>query len=292
MERRLGRGLGSLLSGAAAEAQAGSGGPSAEIPLDSVQPNRHQPRTVFDPAALEELAASIRTHGVLQPVVVRPHGGGHELIAGERRVRAARIAGLKTIPAIVRADVTDQQMLEFALVENLQRQDLDPIERAKGYRRMGEELSLTQEQVADKVGLKRATVANHVRLLELPEVAQAALQSGLLSMGHARALLGLPNEDGIADFVSRIVRQGLSVREVEAQVRAQAKPAAPAKEGVIPAPRGTPWVTELEARMAESLGAKVAVRNQPGYRGQIVIEYYGREDLDRLCARLAPRPEV
>lgn len=286
VERRLGRGLGSLLG---APPESAPQGGSQEIPLDAIRANPHQPRRVFDPASLDELTESIRQHGVLQAVVVRPLGDGYELIAGERRTRAARAAGLTSIPASIRADVTDEHMLELALVENVQRQDLDPIERARGYRQMAEQLSLTQEQVADRVGLKRATVANHMRLLELPEIAQQAVQAGLLTMGHARALLGLTRPERIVDLVGRIVREGLSVRDVEGLVRAETRPASPGSGAVLTPAGSPPWVRELEQRMEEHLGTKVTLRNQPGFRGQIVIDYFNRSDLDRLCQVLAPK---
>jgi ParB family transcriptional regulator, chromosome partitioning protein len=176
-------------------------------------------------------------------------------------------------------------------VENVQRQDLDPIERARGYRQMATQLHLTQEQVADRVGLKRATVANHMRLLELPEIAQQAVQAGLVSMGHARALLGLPKSDRIPEMVGRIVREGLSVRDVESWVRDEIRPPA-AASGPTLTPAGAPWIAELEQRMQEHLGTKVSLHNQPGFRGQITIEYFNRSDLDRLCHILAPKPTV
>lgn len=285
-ERRLGRGLGSLLG---AEPPASTSAGVQEIPLDRIRANPHQPRRVFDASALDELTESIRQHGVLQAIVVRPLGEGFELVAGERRTRAARAAGLTAIPATVRDDITDAQMLELALVENVQRQDLDPIERARAFRQMAEQLELTQEQVADRVGLKRATVANHVRLLELPEVAQQSVQTGLVSMGHARALLGLNRPERIADLVERIVREGLSVRDVEALVRAESRPKATGGAGILTPAGSPPWIRELEQRMEEHLGTKVTLRNQPGFRGQIVIDYFNRSDLDRVCQVLAPK---
>ena len=285
-ERRLGRGLGALLGAQPTESSA----PGVhEIPLDALRANPHQPRKVFDPTALDELTESVRQHGILQAIVVRPLGDGFELIAGERRTRAARAVGLTTIPAVVRHDITDEQMLELALVENVQRQDLDPIERARAFRQMAEHLRLTQEQVADRVGLKRATVANHMRLLELPEIAQQAVQNGLLSMGHARALLGLTRPERIVDLVGRIVREGLSVRDVEGLVRSESRPSSSSGASAGPALGSPPWVRELEQRMEEHLGTKVTLRNQPGFRGQIVIDYFNRTDLDRLCQILAPK---
>jgi ParB family transcriptional regulator, chromosome partitioning protein len=288
MERRLGRGLGSLLgqSGSVEGQNAGT-----ELSIEAIRPNPHQPRKTFDQTALEELSDSIRRHGVLQPIVVRPVGTGYELVSGERRLRASRLAGRTTIPASIRNDISDDQMLELAMVENLQRQDLDAMERATGYRLMMDSLQITQEQVAEKVGLKRATVANHLRLLDLPVPAQDAVRRGLISMGHARALLGLTSPNQVLGLVERIAREDLSVRTVEGLVRAQSSPAA-AVEAAPPGLTVAPWVRELEERMRETLGTKVQLKNNPGFKGQIVIEYFNRADLDRLCQVLAPRREL
>lgn len=309
--RRLGRGLGSLLGSttaaagqepvdAAPEQAEGQGAPRAplEIELDRIRPNRVQPREVFDPEGLDELRDSIREHGVLQPIVVRPLDDGYELVSGERRWRAARMAGLTAIPAVVR-QVADGEMLVLAMVENVQRRDLDPIERARGYKELTE-LGLNQEQVAARVGLKRSTVANHMRLLELPEEARQAVSRGLISMGHARALLGLTSSVSILELVQRTVREGLSVRQVEESVRARS--ASPGKRSPTPAADTAaqartatdvpPWQRELQERMLHHLGCKVEIRNQPGYRGKIVIDYDDRGDLDRLSEILAPRPKV
>jgi ParB family chromosome partitioning protein len=283
--RRLGKGLGSLL-GEPSE----STGPSAELDVSQIRANPFQPRSVFDSTALEELRDSIQRHGILQPIVVRRVQGGYELISGERRWRASKQAGLNRIPAIVRDEVSDAEMLELALVENVQRKDLDPIERARGFKALMEKLSLTQQGIADRVGLKRTTVANHLRLLELPTKVQEAVGSGLLSMGHARALLGLPTASAMVAAVGQIVRKDLSVREVERMVRDRAsrggQPGAGSAEGED---RPEPWVGEMQRRMQEYLGTKVSLLDREGKRGRIVIEYYTRADLDRLCELLAPR---
>jgi len=285
MERRLGRGLGSLLSSETTPRE-----PRAEVAVDSIRPNPFQPRTHFLPEALAELQASIQVHGVLQPVVLRKTPKGElELIAGERRWRASQALGLKTIPAVIREGVSDEGMLELALVENLQRADLDPIEKALGFQQL-QARGLTQEQVAAKVGLQRSTVTNFVRLLELPEGVQKAVTTGLISMGHARALLGLADRTRQEELCALTVRRGLSVRELEERVRelqgrGQEKPRAV----VPPAP---PWVRDMETRIRTHLGTKVQVKNSEGYQGQIVIEYHGREDLDRLFAMLAPRKSL
>ena len=194
------------------------------------------------------------------------------------------------MPVVVRDQVPDAQMLELALIENVQRQELDAIERAHGYRQMMTELRITQEEVAAKVGLKRATVTNHLRLLELPPKIQEALGRGLLTMGHARAMLGHPNPATLNALVERIVREGLSVRQVETHVRNAARTAKPAEQAKKP--DRLSWVDALEARLRESLGRRVSVKNGAGYRGQIVIDYYDRDDLDRLCDRLAPQEDL
>ena len=244
----------------------------------------------MDPAGLEELSASIRNHGILQPIIVRASTDGFELISGERRWRAAKLAGLTQIPAVIRPDVTDADMLELALVENLQRRDLNPIERARGFASMMASLRITQEEVASKVGLKRATVANHLRLLDLPEKIQEAVGKNLISMGHARAMLGLLNSDAMLELLDQTVRKDLSVREVEQLVRSATREAS--SSGSKPAglpPLAPAWLEELQRRMQDRLGTKVTVQNSDGYEGRIIIEYYSREDLDRLCQVLAPR---
>ena len=302
MEKRLGRGLGSLLgSGAAAEPEqeaARSGEGELELSLIEIRPNPHQPREVFDTEGLEELRDSIRNHGVLQPVVVRRAADGYELVAGERRWRAARLAGLQAIPARIREDVTDEDMLELALVENVQRRDLDALEKARGYSRMMDRLSLTQAQVAEKVGLKRATVTNHLRLLELGQEAQEALTAGLISMGHARALLSETDPERAQATLESIVRDGLSVRATEARVRGEEPSKGPTEKkkgdgdaGAVEA-QVEPWVSDLQRRMQIHLGTRVQLQNKEGFKGRIVIEFYGREDLDRLITLLAPEEEL
>ncbi len=287
MERRLGRGLGSLL-GTSSGIETTRQSPT-HLAIDDLQPNPYQPRRVFDAEPLAELADSIRTHGILQPIVVRAVAHGYEIISGERRWRAARLAGLLTVPVVVRDQVPDAQMLELALIENVQRQELDAIERAHGYRQMMTELRITQEEVAAKVGLKRATVSNHLRLLELPPKIQEALGRGLLTMGHARAMLGHPNPTALNALVERVVREGLSVRQVETLVR---NAGTAAKSGEALKTQRASWIDALEARLRESLGRRVSVKNGEPYRGQIVIEYYDRDDLDELCQRLAPQEEL
>lgn len=284
MERRLGKGLGALLAADPSPKE-----PRAELPISAVRPNPHQPRKSFAPEVLAELQESIRVHGVLQPVVVRSAAGGFEIIAGERRWRAAQALGLKTIPAVVRDNVSDQSMLELALVENLQRADLDPLEKGRGFRHLLDQ-GLTQEQVADRVGLGRATVANLLRLLELSPAVQKVVTEGLITMGHARALLGIQDHSRQEQLCALAVRRGLSVREVEGRVRELQSRTA--EKAVRLSPPQPPWVRDMEAKIRAHLGSKVQVKNGEGYVGQIVIEYHGREDLDRLYTLLAPRKSL
>lgn len=295
-ERRLGRGLGSLLTGTT-DTETGTDttgtGTPREIEVDKIRPNPHQPRTRFDAGNLEELTASIARHGVLQPIVVRPKGDEYELISGERRLRASRAAGKATIPVTVRADIVDGQMLELALVENLQRSDLDPMERAMGFRELMESMELTQEAVAERVGLKRSTVANHLRLLDLPGAVQDMLAQNLLQMGHARALLGVRGEKACVRLAGEAARKALSVREVERRVRAMNEAADGAdKAAAKGAPALPPWASEMQDRIRRHLGTKVTVKNGPDYKGQIVLDYFGREELERLYAMLAPRESL
>ncbi len=235
----------------------------------------------MDEAGLEELAASIREHGVLQPVLVTETLDGYQLVAGERRVRAARLAGLERIPALVR-QLANRDQLEVALVENVQRSDLDPIDEATAYRQLIEEFGLTQEGVADRVGKARATVANTLRLLELHQEVQAAIADGRLSEGHGRALGGLTT-DSQAHVLSSVVGQGLSVRQTEELVRRLREP-----RPVHDAPAARPLDPDLErveASLREHLGTKVSVsRSRRG--GRIVIEYYSDEELGRLYEQL------
>ncbi len=295
MERRLGKGLGSLL-GTPQQPEA-----SSTIPLAAIRANPQQPRQVFDESGLEDLRESIKAHGVLQPIIVRRAGAGYELVSGERRCRAARLAGLAEIPAIVRDDITDQQMLELALVENVQRQDLDPLERARGFRALMDSLRLTQEEVAAKVGLKRATVANHLRLLDLPPRVQEGLAKGLISMGHAKALLAIHEPRACETLMEQAIRKQLSVREVEQRAR---ELTAPPRSGSGPFANKSardaaahsevlmPWAREFQTRLQDALGTRVHIHHGPGQRGKIVIEYFSTTDLERAVEHIAPRPTL
>jgi len=282
MDRRLGKGLSSLLGDVVEEAAA------REVDIAAISPNPFQPRKSMDPGGLEELRDSIAIHGVMQPIMVRRHGAGYQLVAGERRWRAARLAGLERIPAVVRDDLSDQAMLELALVENVQRRDLDPIERARGFKALMEALGTTQEGVAAKVGLKRATVANHMRLLELPERAQDALAKGLIQMGHARALLGLVHAAEIEAALESCVRSDLSVRDVEQLVRDRNAASGGAPAQPITAVQTATWVRGAERRLEETLGVPVAIRVDEKGRGEIKLSFATKEVAHRLLERLAP----
>jgi ParB family chromosome partitioning protein len=265
---------------------------TSEIDIGAIRPNPQQPRKNFDVASLEELRDSIRMHGVLQPILVRRAGEGYELIAGERRWRASRLAGLQTIPAVVREGVSDKEMLEVALIENLQRQDLDPLERARAIRQLMETSALTQDAVADRVGLKRPTVTNLLRLLELPDSIQDAVARGRLSMGHARALLGAEDLGTRLRLAREAEERGLSVRQVEGLVRQQHQGSRPVSGPSVVEPIKPGWVIEMEARLQERLGTRVHVRNGQNYRGSILIEYYERADLERILELVAPKPQL
>jgi ParB family transcriptional regulator, chromosome partitioning protein len=283
----LGRGLGALIpTGAPIADLAGL----QELPLASIRPNQYQPRDRFDEEALVSLSESIRELGVLQPILVRPAEDGiYELIAGERRWRAARRAGLQTIPAIVRT-VDDVLSLEQALVENLHRADLGPLEEAAAYQQLAEEFRLTHEEIAQRVGRSRATVSNTLRLLQLPASIQRLVQDGQLQMGHARALLATPDRSYQEHLAQRAVHEGLSVRDVEEAVRArsggdgEAGPAsAPRARGTATRPAG---LLELEELLSDHLDTRVHV-SLAGKRGKILIEFADLDDLERLYRRMS-----
>ena len=273
----LGRGLAALIP------QRGStSSGSIEIPLARIRENPRQPRLRMDDAALDALAQSIREHGVIQPILVTETLDGYQLVAGERRVRAARLAGLDHIPAIVR-QLADREQLELALVENLQREDLDPIEAARAYRQLIDDFAFTQDELASRVGRARSTIANTLRLLELNSEVQDALVAGAITEGHARAIGGLPTETQ-AHVVSAVVEDDLSVRQTEELVRRLREPRPIAIEAG-PKPAADPDVERVEEDLRRSLGTKVRLtRTRRG--GRITIEYYGDEELARLYQRL------
>jgi len=255
---------------------------SIEIPLARIRENPRQPRLRMDDAALASLAESIREHGVIQPILVTETIDGYQLVAGERRVRAARLAGLDRVPAVVR-QLADREQLELALVENLQREDLDPIEAARAYRQLMDDFAFTQEELATRVGRARSTVANTLRLLELNSAVQDAVVSGAITEGHARAIGGLPTETQ-AHVVSAVIEDDLSVRQTEELVRRLREPR-PAPAEASPKAAADPDVERVEEDLRRSLGTKVRLtRTRRG--GRITIEYYGDEELARLYQRL------
>jgi ParB family chromosome partitioning protein len=276
-KRGLGRGLSALIPGAE-----GAGAAGLEIPLGELESSPLQPRRRFEPAALEELADTIRTHGVLTPVVVRRAAHGYQVVAGERRVRAARLAGLTRIPAIIR-EASNAQALEMALVENLQREDLNPMEAAEAYRRLVEEFGLTQEEVAGRLGRDRSSVANALRLLRLPRRLREDLAARILSEGHARALLALDRAAEQLKARDLVVKRGLTVRATEALVRRLRRGA----RGPGGRPRsGDPNLQALEDQLRLALGTKVRiVRNGKG--GTVEISFFSDEDLTRLVEFMA-----
>jgi len=254
-----------------------------EISITSVSPNPHQARTVWDEAELVELAESIKANGIIQPILVRRAGTGFELIAGERRLKAAQIASLTTIPALVRR-ASDQQMHEWSLVENIHRANLNPIERAKAYQNYVSTFSLTQAEAAERLGEDRSVVANYLRLLDLPEEIKQMLAGGQLSMGHARAILGLPTDELRRKLANRAMAGRLSVREVERLVRkhlvdtGRTKPTAKIKPAHI---------VDLEDKLGSQLGTKVTIETRKkGQRGKIIIEFYSLDEFDSITERI------
>jgi len=243
-----------------------------------IVPNRYQPRRPIEEGTLTELAESIKANGIIQPITVRRAANGYELVVGERRLKASVLAGLETIPAIIR-EVDDDAMLPLALVENIQREDLDPIERAEAYRILIEEFSLTHEDLASRVGLDRATISNTMRLLKLPKEVQRYIADGQITMGHAKALLALRSAEAQKAACKRIISEGLSVREAEGLAESP-----PRKRARPPSPSVTPrdiHLEEVEEELQRLLGTRVRVI-QRGEKGKIEIEFYSEEDLDRI----------
>jgi ParB family transcriptional regulator, chromosome partitioning protein len=282
----LGRGLSALIPDAAGDAPPRD--KPFEIDLDRLTPNPQQPRSVFDEASLEDLAQSIRSNGIIQPILARrvptqpgaPGDVRFEIIAGERRWRAAQRAGLMKVPVIVR-DVPDDRLLEVALVENLQRDDLNPIEEASAYRRLADELHLTQDAIAAAVGKDRSSVANTLRLLRLPDEVRNLVSDGSLSMGHARALLALESPSAQRQLARDIVARGLSVRETEALVRRQGEPAAPPK----PERKKDPNTRAAEEKLRFALGTDVEIVRR-GKGGRIEITFRSEEELNRIFEKI------
>lgn len=283
----LGRGLGALLS---AEGTAPATDDSNEIPIDIIDPSSLQPRSVFDDAKLNELAASISANGVVQPLLVRRRGERYELIAGERRWRAAQLAGLTKVPAVVR-NVSDDKVLELALIENIQREDLNPIEEARAYKKLIDTVGLTQEVVAERVGRDRSYVTNYLRLLRLPEDLQELLQAGRLSTGHARAILGTDQIDIQRRLARKVIEQDLSVRATERLVRQLNEPSSRGKRGATKPAASDANVRAAEDKLRRQFGTQVRIVTAPGAQtGRIEIEFYNANDLDRIYSLLLNAP--
>lgn len=302
---RLGRGLSSLISvselpveaevapgttppatATAPPPPASADGTPLELPIDSVQPNPHQPRRSFDQAALAELAASLKANGLIQPIVVRAVDGGYQLIAGERRLRAAKLAGLSSIPAVVRS-VDGFSQAQMALVENIQREDLNPIERAQAYRALLDQLGLTQAELAGRLGEDRSSIANFLRLLELAEPVQAMVRNGQLSLGHAKILAGVNDPVEQERLANLVVAQGLSVRNLERLVQGGAAPAAPRTSA-----GGSAHLQDLERTLARQLGMRVQLRaGAKKGKGRLIVHYGSLDEFDDLLARLGVKAE-
>ena len=278
----LGRGLDSLFEDAAPVFE--SGAKVDTLPLREIEPDPEQPRKTFDEQALGELAASIAEHGLLQPIAVRPRPrGGYSIVAGERRWRACRMAGLNDVPVVIK-EVSDEQAMELALVENLQREDLDPVEEATGIRELMTRCGLTQEQAAQKLGKSRSAVTNSLRLLALPEDVRRMVSGGKLSFGHAKVLLGLPNEDLMRQAAAEVAAQNLNVRQTEALCKKLTKPTKPpkAKDDNFTRPKRA---VEVEAALKEVTGSEVHVDYKDG-KGSLKIDFYSDDMLQKFVSLL------
>jgi ParB family transcriptional regulator, chromosome partitioning protein len=290
----LGRGMAALLSNAPPPASApAAAAPAAaaaipgrtllSLPIEAIERNPEQPRKRFEEAKLEELAASIREHGIVEPILVRKDGTKYRILAGERRWRAAQRAGLKEVPAILR-EATDREAFELALVENIQRADLNAIEEAEAYDVLLSDHGLTQEEIAKRVGKERSTVANALRLLKLPEEVREAVRGGQLDMGHARALLSLEDAESIRKTAQRAIREGLSVRATEALVRVLTQK--PAKKGPVAGTSDTPAIRDLSQRLQRRLGARCRVVPTSAVAGRLEVEYTSLDELDGILAKI------
>jgi ParB family chromosome partitioning protein len=283
-KKRLGRGLGSLIGNIDEVTQVSDQDRAhglGEIDIDRIQRGKYQPRQNFDQQSLQELADSIRSQGIVQPIVVRPEGDHFELVAGERRWRAAQIAGLQKIPAVVR-DLDNKSAVAIALIENIQREDLNPLELAQGLMRLIDEFDLTHQQVADSVGRSRASVSNLLRLLDLADPVKDLVNRGLLDMGHARALLGLIRHDQV-EVANIVVNRGLSVRETEALVKKVIK----GETGNKPLSKESdPDTRRLETRISEKLGAAVKIRSGKQGSGQLIISFHTSDELEGILEHL------
>jgi ParB family chromosome partitioning protein len=282
---RLGRGLDALL-GKAGEGEAAGGGEQAEVPLDQIENNPYQPRKAFDEDELASLSASIRSHGILQPLVVRQVGDRYQLIAGERRLRAARVAGKTSVPVRV-VNFNDQEVLEAALAENIQRTDLNPIEKAHGFKDYLDRFKMTHEELAKRLGLARPTITNLVGLLDLPAEVQDMVRVGTITLGHAKILKGITDRAQQLAVCKEIIAKGLSVHGTEAHLKKQAQ-AEPPKEPTSPreVPEKTAHVQAIEDELRQNLMLKVEIRLRAKDKGQIVLAFESNDDFERLLEAL------
>lgn len=284
--RALGRGLSTLLPGrtaGAAVAPTAANSPYAILPLDRIQPNPTQPRQVFEPAALAELAESIKSNGIIQPLIVRPKDGDFELVAGERRWRAAKLAGLEEVPAVIQ-EVAENKVLELALIENIQRADLNAIETAHAFQRLVRDLELSHEEVGRRTGKDRTTITNFIRLLKLPVDLQHLVAEGKLTMGHARALLGLSDEQQQRDIALKCIALNLSVRSLEKMIQNLGEPRG-VRETAEP-PKLDANIRAAIEEMERVLGTRVRIVATGNDRGHLEIEYYSQDDLDRIYLQI------
>ena len=284
--KALGRGLGALLS---SDRTIDLGSEPSEVDLDSIVPGPMQPRTYFDEASLESLAESIRSHGIVQPLLVRRRDGGYELVAGERRWRAAKLAGLTRVPVIVK-EVPDESLLEIALIENIQREDLNPIEEAQAYKKLIETVGLTQEALASRVGRDRSYITNYLRLLRLPDDLQQLVKDGRLSTGHARTILALTHPDQQRRIARQIIDSGLSVRATESLVQKMVEGKS-ARSTAAPRPID-PNVRAAETKLRRALGTQVKILMSEQGRGKVEISFFNSQDLDRIYNLLVNPTQV
>ncbi|MFQ6103957.1 MAG: ParB/RepB/Spo0J family partition protein [Candidatus Glassbacteria bacterium] len=283
-KRRLGKGLEAIIRNTNFLEIEGEKDELIRLPVNSIQPNRFQPRKEFGEEDIRELAESIKEKGIVQPLVVRRSEGGYELVIGERRLRAAKVLGLEKVPCVL-VEIEDRELLEIALVENLQREDLNPIEEGMAYRTLMDRFGMSQSDVAEKVGKKRSTVANTVRLLKLPEKIKEYIVQGKLTGGHARALLAVDGDDERISMAEKILRDNLSVRVVEVEAREKT---AGREKGVAAKPKFAEdrRLAALEEAFQSNLGTMVRIRMRPDGRGRLEIHFYSEEDLSRLCEAL------
>ncbi|MGB3261661.1 ParB/RepB/Spo0J family partition protein [Paenisporosarcina sp.] len=277
MSKGLGKGINALFPGESINQMESV----EKIPVKEIKVNPYQPRKIFDETALSELTESIKEHGVLQPIILRRRGKSFEIVVGERRFRASKAAGLKEIPAVIR-EFTDQQMMEIAILENLQREDLTPIEEADAYQNLMENLSLTQEQLAFRLGKSRPHIANHIRLLSLPEVVRELISANKLSMGHGRALLGLKRKKLIPSIAEKVMKENLNVRQLESLVQRMNEDVSRETSKV---PNKDIFIKEKESQLREYFGTTVSIKKSKN-KGKIEIEFFSEDDLERILELL------